>query len=197
MLVVGPSAGTDKQRRDDVERSVSAEGYGDVDEDDDEEEPPTWCAWLAYVLRQLGAGFLRVGVAEKIWIVLQLTLVLFLMSVTGLVLGFIHSPTAYPSEVQRATGLLILGLSMGTGLLISALAPTCSACRKLASCRLAASREVLPSLFIQIGAAERVLVPPPRANRVEQARLRLHLLGVAAQHLGALAVARLLLELGP
>ena len=48
-------------------------------------------------------------------------IVLFLMSVTGLVLGFIHSPTAYPSEVQRATGLLILGLSMGTGLLISAL----------------------------------------------------------------------------
>ena len=47
-------------------------------------------------------------------------LVLFLMSLASLCLSFVHRATAYPSEVQQATRLLTLDLSLGSGLLITA-----------------------------------------------------------------------------
>ena len=46
-------------------------------------------------------------------------IVLFLMSLATIVIGFFHRASAYPSEVERGTGLLALYLTMGTGLLIS------------------------------------------------------------------------------
>ena len=49
-------------------------------------------------------------------------IVLFITSFATVVIGFIYRDAAYPSEHQRGMGLLILNLSMGTGLLVSALA---------------------------------------------------------------------------